>query len=133
MLFNETCFRKVDWDIATTFIVWCAVVWVWMKETGLPNGKWVLFLTLRTSASSYFLSQNSEVKSSFFSGTSVSQFDIQKHLGMFLDFKEYIQNVHSKFSKIIGLLLKIQKLLPVPSLTLKKLEGQFVTPPPPHP
>ena len=52
---------------------------------------------------------------------------------MCLDFKEYIQNVLSKFSKIIGLLLKLQKLLPVPSLTLKKLEGQFVTPPPPHP
>ena len=49
-------FEKSDWDIATTFIVWCAMVWVWMKATGLPNGKWVLFLTLWTSASSYFLS-----------------------------------------------------------------------------
>ena len=51
-----------------------------------------------------------------FSGTSVTQFEIQKHLRMFLDskldFQGHIQSVFSKFSKTIGLLRKLQKFLP---------------------
>ena len=47
--------------------------------------------------------------------TTVTQSEIQKHLGMFLDsklnFKEHIQNVLSKVSRIIALLRKPQKSL----------------------
>ena len=55
-----------------------------------------------------------------FNGTSVNQSEIQKHLGMFLDskldFKEHIQNVLNKISKTIGLLRKLQRILPRPPL-----------------
>ena len=50
-----------------------------------------------------------------FKGTSVTQSEIQKHLGMFLDskldFKEHIENVLNKVSRIIALLRKPQKSL----------------------
>ena len=53
-------------------------------------------------------------------GTSITQSEIQNHLEMFLDskldFKEHIQNVLNKVSKTIGLLRKLQKFLPRPSL-----------------
>ena len=60
-----------------------------------------------------------------FNGTSVTQSEIQKLLGMFLDsekdFKEHIQNAFSKVSKTIGLLGKLQKILPRPlSITTLK-------------
>ena len=55
-----------------------------------------------------------------FNGTSVTQSEIQKHLGMFLDskldFKQHIQNVLNKVSKKIGLLRKPQKVLARPPL-----------------
>ena len=55
-----------------------------------------------------------------FNGTSVTQSEIQKHLGMFLnskpDFKEHIQNAFNKVSKTIGLLPKLQRILPRPPL-----------------
>ena len=64
--------------------------------------------------------QKSNHPSLTFSGTSVTQSEIQKHLGMFLDskldFKEHIQNVFNKVSKTIGLLRKLQKILPRPLL-----------------
>ena len=64
--------------------------------------------------------QKSNHPSLTFNGTSVTQSEIQKHLGMFLDskldFKEHIQNVLSKVSKTIGLLRKLQKILPKPPL-----------------
>ena len=51
-------------------------------------------------------------------GTSATQSEIQKHLGRFLDskldFKEHVQNVLNKISKKIGLLRKLQKILPRP-------------------
>ena len=59
--------------------------------------------------------QKSNHPSLTFNGTSVTQSEIQKHLGMFLDskldFKEYIQNVLNKVSKTVGLLRKLQKIL----------------------
>ena len=55
-----------------------------------------------------------------FNGTSVTRSRIKKHLGMFLDlkldFKKHIQNVANKVSKTIGLLHKLQKILPRPPL-----------------
>ena len=59
--------------------------------------------------------QKSNHPSLTFNGTSVTQSEIQKLLGMFLDsekdFKEHIQNAFSKVSKTIGLLGKLQKIL----------------------
>ena len=60
-----------------------------------------------------------------FNGTSIPQSEIQKHLGMFLDskldFKEHAQNVLNKVSKTIGLLRKLQKILPrLPLITIYK-------------
>ena len=47
-----------------------------------------------------------------FNGTSITQFEIQKHFKMFLysklDFKEHIQNVLNQVSKTIELLRKLQ-------------------------
>ena len=64
--------------------------------------------------------QKSNHPSQTFNGTSVSLSEIHKHLGMFLnsklDFKEHIQNVLNKVSKTIGLLRKLQKVLPGPPL-----------------
>ena len=65
--------------------------------------------------------QTSEVKSSFkFNGTSITQSEIQKHFLKFLDskldFKEHIQNVLNKVRRTIGLLRKLQKILPRPPL-----------------
>ena len=55
-----------------------------------------------------------------FNGTSVTQSEIQKHLGMLLDskldFREHEKNVFNKISKTIGLLSKLQKILPRPPL-----------------
>ena len=57
-----------------------------------------------------------------FNGTSATQSEIQKHLGMFLDsklnFKKHIQSVINKAGKKIGLLRKLQKLLPRPLLII---------------
>ena len=59
--------------------------------------------------------QKSNHPSLTFNGTSVTQSEIQKHLGMFLDskldFKEHIENVLNKVSRIIALLRKPQKSL----------------------
>ena len=64
--------------------------------------------------------QESNHPSLTFNGTSVTQSEIQKHLGMFLDskldFKEHRQNVLNKVSKTIGLLPKLQIILPRPPL-----------------
>ena len=69
--------------------------------------------------------QKSNHPSLTFNFTSVTQSEIQKLLGMFLDsekdFKEHIQNAFSKVSKTIGLLGKLQKILPRPlSITALK-------------
>ena len=73
------------------------------------------------------MSQISEAKSIFsnVNNTSVTQFDIQKHLGMSLDskldFKEHMQNVLNKVSKTVGLLCKLQNILPIlPLITIYK-------------
>ena len=59
--------------------------------------------------------QKSNHLSLTFNGTSITQSEIQKHLGMFLDskldFKEHIENVLNKVSRIIALLRKPQKSL----------------------
>ena len=64
--------------------------------------------------------QKSSYPSLMFNGTSVTQTEIQKHLGMFLDsnldFKEHIKNVLNKVSKTIGMLRKLQKIKPRPPL-----------------
>ena len=58
--------------------------------------------------------QKSNHLSLTFNGTSVTQSEIQRHLGMFidlkLDFKEHIQKVLNKVIKTIGLLRKLQKI-----------------------
>ena len=50
----------------------------------------------------------------------MTQSQIQKHLGLFLDlkldFKQHIQNVVNKVTKTIGLPRKLQKVLPRPPL-----------------
>ena len=55
--------------------------------------------------------QKSNHPSLTFNGNSVTQSEIQKHLGMFLDsklyFKEHIPNVLNKVSKTTGLLRKL--------------------------
>ena len=55
-----------------------------------------------------------------FNGTSITQSEIQKHFLKFLDskldFKEHIQNVLNKVRRTIGLLRKLQKILPRPPL-----------------
>ena len=57
--------------------------------------------------------QKSNHLSLTFNGTSVTQSEIQRHLGMFmdlkLDFKEHMQKVLNKVIKTIGLLRKLQK------------------------
>ena len=62
--------------------------------------------------------QKSNYPSLTFSGSSITPFEIQKHVQMFLDskldFKEHIQNVLNKVSKILGLLRKLQQILPRP-------------------
>ena len=64
--------------------------------------------------------QKSNHPSLTFNGTSVTQSEIKKDLGMFLDskldFKEHIQNVFNKVGKTMGFLRKLQKLLPRPLL-----------------
>ena len=64
--------------------------------------------------------QKSNYPSITFNGTSITQSEIQKHLGMFLDsklhFKEHIQNVFNRVTKTIGFLRKLQKILPRPPL-----------------
>ena len=64
--------------------------------------------------------QKSNHPSLTFNNTGVTQSEIQKHLGIFLDskldFKEPIQNVCNKVSKTIGLIRKFQKILPRPPL-----------------
>ena len=69
--------------------------------------------------------QKSNNPSLTLNGTSATQSEIQKHLGRFLDskldFKEHVQNVLNKISKKIGLLRKLQKILPrPPSITIYK-------------
>ena len=68
--------------------------------------------------------QKSSHPSLTFNGTCVTQYEIQKHLRMFLDskldFKEHINNVLNKVSKTIGLLRNLQKLLPRPLITTYK-------------
>ena len=58
--------------------------------------------------------QKSNHLSLTFNGTSVTQFEIQRHFEMFmdlkLDFKEHIQKVLNKVIKTIGLLRKLQKI-----------------------
>ena len=58
--------------------------------------------------------QKSNHLSLTFNGTSVTQSEIQRHLGMFmdlkLDFKEHMQKVLNKVIKTIGLLRKLQKI-----------------------
>ena len=59
--------------------------------------------------------QKSNHPSLMLNGTTATQSEIQKHLGMFLvsklDFKEHIENVLNKVSRIIALLRKPQKSL----------------------
>ena len=64
--------------------------------------------------------QKSNHPSLMLNGTTATQSEIQKHLGMFLDskldFKEHIQNVLNKVSKTIGLYENFKKNLPRPPL-----------------
>ena len=66
--------------------------------------------------------QKSHRPSLRFTGISISQSEIQKHfMNSKLDFKENIQNVLNKVKKVIGLLFKLQKILPrPPSITIYK-------------
>ena len=66
----------------------------------------------------------------FFNNNNVSQASSQKHLGLTLDnwltFDEHLTNVSSKISKTIGLLWKLQNILPRPALlTIYK---RFISP-----
>ena len=55
-----------------------------------------------------------------FNNNNVSQVSSQKHLGLTLDnrltFDEHLTNVSNKISKTIGLLRKLQNILPRPAL-----------------
>ena len=63
--------------------------------------------------------QKSNYPSLTFNSISVTQSEIQKHSGMFLDskldFKKHFKNVFNKVSKTITLLCKLQKMSPTPS------------------
>ena len=65
-------------------------------------------------------SQNQTHPSLFFNNSSVIQAPSQKHLGLFLDnrldFQEHLKIVLNKVNKMIGLLRKLQNVLPRPSL-----------------
>ena len=66
----------------------------------------------------------------YFSNKSVKQITPQKHLGMILDnklnFQEHLKNILNKVNKTIGLLRKLQNILPrEPLLTIYK---SFVRP-----
>ena len=56
----------------------------------------------------------------FFNNNFVEQVPSQKHFGMHLDtklnFQEHLDNIMSKVDKSIGLLRKLQSVLPRPSL-----------------
>ena len=61
----------------------------------------------------------------FFNESVVQQTTLQKHLGMFLDsklnFSEHLKTIFQKTNKIIGLLRKLQTLLPrAPLITIYK-------------
>ena len=61
----------------------------------------------------------------FFNRKIVLQTSLQKHLGMLLDnklnFSEHLKNIFTKTSEIVGLLRKLQTLLPrVPLITIYK-------------
>ena len=55
-----------------------------------------------------------------FNGNTVHQVALQKHLGMFLDYKlnfeEHLKTIVNKINKTIGLLRKFQNFLPTKSL-----------------
>ena len=62
----------------------------------------------------------------FFSENAVPQTTLQKHIGMFLDsklnFSEHLKTIFQKTNKTIGLLRKLQTLLPrAPLITIYKL------------
>ena len=68
----------------------------------------------------------------YFNNKSVKQVPSQKHLGLILDsklnFQEHLQNILNKVNKTIGLLRKLQNILPrEPLLTIYK---SFVRPHP---
>ena len=60
--------------------------------------------------------QKTNHNSVYFNSNSVQQFPSQKHLGMYYDtklnFPEHLNNIVSKVNKTIGLLRKLQALLP---------------------
>ena len=69
--------------------------------------------------------QTTNHPSLFFNENVVPKTSLQKHLGMFLDsklnFSEYLKTVFQKANKTIGLLRKLQTLLPrVPLITIYK-------------
>ena len=59
-----------------------------------------------------------------FNNNNVSQASSQKHLGLTLDnrliFDKHLLNVSNKISKTVGLLRKLQNILPRPALTIYK-------------
>ena len=66
----------------------------------------------------------------YFNNKSVKQVPSQKHLGLILDnkssFQEHLKNISNKVNKTIGLLQKLQNILPSePQLTIYK---SFVRP-----
>ena len=57
-----------------------------------------------------------------FNNNNVSQASLQRHLGLNLDnsltFDKHLTNVSNKISKTIGLLRKLQNILPTPALLI---------------
>ena len=86
----------------------------WKKlMIGLSNGKWVSILIRANNTRKSFLVANQRDQQFYFN---VSKTVSQKHLGVILDFKltfeEHLNNVVANVNNAVGLLSKLQNLLP---------------------
>ena len=87
---------------------------------GQYNGKWILILILANKLKSYNLAEKLSSKPyaslNFNNDNPDHQIQLQKNLGLFLDpklsFDEHIQCILIKTRKIIGLIRKLQPIIP---------------------
>ena len=91
---------------------------------GQYNGKWILILILANKLKSYNLAEKLSSKPyaslNFNNDNPDHQIQLQKNLGLFLDpklsFDEHIQCILIKTCKIIGLIRKLQPIIPTTAL-----------------
>ena len=95
------------------------------------NGKWTSIPILINKLKNCFFSRKAQTTNSptlFFNENASPQTTLQKHLAIFLDskliFGEHLKTIFQKTNKTIGLLRKIQTLLPQSSLN--QFINQFI-------